>query len=462
MIPDYRELVEHGYDYVAVFALRDADSRYTRVLLSAFRKRFHIVVRAKRALWGSKRGQFDSARIVTVRGAMRRLICLIMLLTLSFATVTAQEPVTRRETAPDPTQYKLSVVVAENIEHPVYVTNAGDGSNRMFVVDQTGLILIIGADGVLPDPFLDITSLVTQAIRTGYSEMGLLGLVFHPNYAENGQFFVHYNRNGDGMTMLVRYHVSAGDPNRADPDSAEIILTQAQPFGNHDGGQITFGPDGYLYMGLGDGGSAGDPQGNGQNPATLLGTILRIDVDGDAPYSIPPDNPGLNDHPELAPEVWAWGLRNPYRFSFDSVTGDLYIADVGQNQWEEVNFQSADSSGGENYGWRVWEGTHRYSNEADPGNTVMPVLEYSHEVGCSVTGGYVYRGQSMPDLQGIYIYGDYCRGLVFAAYRDMEGNWQNIDFMQTGHLISGFGVDEAGELYLVSYNSGKVFKFGPT
>jgi glucose/arabinose dehydrogenase len=291
--------------------------------------------------------------------------------------------------------------------------------------------------------------------------MGLLGLAFHPDYAENGEFIVHYNRDGDGMTVIARYHVSPDDPDRADPDSAEIIFTQAQPYGNHNGGQIEFGPDGYLYLALGDGGSAGDPQNNAQNPQILLGSILRLDVDGDAPYAIPSDNPAMTTLPELAPEIWAWGLRNPYRFSFDRATGDLYIADVGQNQWEEINFQPADSGGGENYGWRIWEASHRYqSDQADTGDTVLPILEYSHAEGCSVTGGYVYRGETIPELQGVYVYGDFCSGRVFGGYRDMDGNWQSSVLLQTPHQITGFGEDETGDLYLIAYG-GSLLRFSP-
>lgn len=391
---------------------------------------------------------------------MRKFLFLIMVMVLSVVSVSAQEPVTMRDSAPDGAQISLTQVLAD-LDWPVYATNAGDGSNRLFILDQTGQIHILVNDELISEPFLDITSLVTQAVRSSYSEQGLLGLAFHPNFAENGQFFVHYNRDGDGMTVIARYTVSADDPNRADPDSGEILLTHPQPYRNHNGGQIDFGPDGYLYIALGDGGSAGDPENNAQNPQTLLGNILRIDVDAEAPYGIPADNPALTDHPDLAPEIWAWGLRNPYRFSFDSATGDLYIADVGQNQWEEINFQPADSPGGINYGWRPWEGMHRYStDEPDPGNTEMPVLEYSHQQGCSVTGGYVYRGDSIPSLDGVYVYGDYCSGQVFGGYRDMDGNWQSVTLMQTPYQVTGFAQDESGELYLIAYD-GRLLRFGP-
>jgi glucose/arabinose dehydrogenase len=301
---------------------------------------------------------------------------------------------------------------------------------------------------------------VNQDIRTGYSERGLLGMTFHPNYAENGQFFVHYN-DRPGNTVISRFYVWADNPDAADPASEEIIFTHEQPFPNHNGGQIDFGPDGYLYIALGDGGSAGDPLNSGQTPDSLLGKILRIDVDGEAPYSIPADNPANGVNPDLAPEVWAWGLRNPYRFSFDRATGDLYIADVGQNQWEEVNFQPAESAGGENYGWRVFEATQRYSDEAAPENAVMPIAEYDHSNGCSITGGYVYRGEAIPALQGVYIFGDWCSGKMWATYRDDTGDWQTIPFGETFRQITAFGQGDDGELYFVAYNGG-IWKFLPT
>lgn len=358
--------------------------------------------------------------------------------------------------APDPSQYTLTEV-ASGLARPIYLTNAGDGSRRLFVLEQAGKIKLVVDGAVQNIPFLDISNIVSQEILSSYSERGLLGLAFHPNYAENGQFFVHYSdTNGD--TVIARYQVSPDNPNTADPTSGEIIFTHPQPYRNHNGGQIAFGPDGYLYIALGDGGSQGDPQNNAQNPASLLGKILRIDVDGDAPYAIPADNPIATVNPNLAPEVWALGLRNPYRFSFDRATGDLYIADVGQNQWEEINFQAAGSPGGQNYGWRIYEGNHRYSSEADPGGMIWPVAEYAHSSGCSVTGGYVYRGAELPLLQGTYIFGDWCSGNMWATYRDAQDAWQTIQFKTgTGLSISAFGEDDAGELYVLDYG-GRILK----
>ncbi len=370
-------------------------------------------------------------------------------------------PAAAQENPPlDPSQYQL-VEVTSGFFKPVYLTHAGDGSSRLFVLEQTGRIHVVTGESTESTPFLDIAALVSQDAAGGYSERGLLGLAFHPNFAENGQFIVHYNDRSGG-TVIARYQVSADNPNVADPNSAEVIFTHPQPFPNHNGGQIEFGPDGYLYIGLGDGGSAGDPQNNAQNPTSLLGKILRIDVDGEAPYTVPDDNPIATVNPDLAPEVWAWGLRNPYRFSFDRATGDMYIADVGQGQWEEIDFQPAGSPGGENYGWRVFEGTHRYSQDADPGNTVPPIVEYDHSQGCSVTGGYVYRGEALPELQGAYIYGDWCTGQIWASTRSADETWQTVDFMpNTGLQISGFGEDEAGELYVVAYN-GQILRLAGT
>jgi glucose/arabinose dehydrogenase len=362
---------------------------------------------------------------------------------------------TARTTAPDGSKYQL-VEVASGLTRPVFLTHAGDGSGRMFIVEQDGSILIMKDGKLLETPFLDVSKIVS---RDG-NERGLLGLAFHPDFKNNGQFFIDYT-DTQGDTAIARYTVSTDNPDVAAPDSAEIILHIDQPYPNHNGGDILFGPDGYLYIGMGDGGSGGDPQGNGQNSGVLLGKILRIDVngtDGDKAYAIPADNPYVNN-PALAPEVWAMGVRNPWRYSFDHQTGDLYIGDVGQNQYEEVDFQPADSKGGENYGWNITEGLHQYSGAAVPDGLVSPFFEYSHgDGGCSVTGGYVYRGKALPDLQGVYLFGDYCSGNVWASYRDAAGAWQTNLFMKTQFQISSFGEDESGEVYLINHG-GSVLRF---
>lgn len=356
-----------------------------------------------------------------------------------------------RYSAAQPVPYRL-VEVVRGLSRPLYVTHAGDGSGRLFVVEQTGAIRIVQGVVLLDTPFLDVSGLISQeALSGGYSERGLLGLAFDPAYAENGHFYINYTDRG-GDTVVARYTVSADDPNRADPNSASTVITVEQPYANHNGGHLDFGPDGYLYVALGDGGSGGDPQGNGQNPGTLLGKILRLDVSGDSGYRVPPDNPFAND-PNARPEIWAWGLRNPWRMSFDRETGDLYFGDVGQGEWEEINFQPADSAGGENYGWNAYEGTHIYSGAAPASDVVMPVLEYSHGTGgCSITGGYVYRGQAIPGLQGYYFYGDWCSGTLWTGIRDGAGTWHGEVSLESGRAISSFGQDEAGELYLVDHD----------
>jgi glucose/arabinose dehydrogenase len=339
--------------------------------------------------------------------------------------------------------YRLLEVV-NGLKNPLYVTAANDESGRLFVVEQDGLIRVI-RDGKLSElPFLDVKALVS---RDG-SERGLLGLAFHPHYTDNGLFFINYT-DTKGDTVVARYQVSANDPDRADANSAETILQVDQPYPNHNAGQLAFGPDGYLYIGLGDGGSAGDPHGNGQNGHALLGKMLRLDVDSKTPYSIPPDNPFIG-RPDFEPEIWAYGLRNPWRYSFDRTTGDLYIADVGQNAWEEIDFQPAGDHGGENYGWNVYEGLHPFQNGQAVG-AVPSIAEYNHSDGCSVTGGYVYRGNTLPDLQGTYLFGDFCSGTIWATKRDANDVWQTRVLMNSGLPVSSFGEDQAGELYVVNY-----------
>ena len=351
--------------------------------------------------------------------------------------------------------------VASGFNRRLYVTRAGDGSGRLFVVEQGGVIWVLQDGQRLETPFLDVSDRISpEALGSGYSERGLLGLAFHPDYAENGVFFINYtDRNGTSVTS--RYRVSADDPNRADPASEEQLLLVEQPFANHNGGHLAFGPDGYLYLALGDGGSAGDPQNNAQNLGTLLGTILRLDVDADEGYAIPEDNPFVADE-NARPEIWAWGLRNPWRFSFDRETGDLYIADVGQNEWEEVNFQPASSPGGENYGWNAYEASQIYSGQQPAADPVMPIAEYSHSGtgGCSITGGYVYRGEALPALDGVYFYGDWCTGTIWSATAGEGGAWDAQVALESGRRISSFGEDEAGELYVVDYD-GEILRFAP-
>ena len=341
--------------------------------------------------------------------------------------------------------------VTSGLVSPVAITHAGD--TRLFITEQRGVVRIFDGTRLLPTAFLDIRDLVTSG-----GERGLLSVAFHPRYAENGFFYVDYT-DVNGNTVVARYSVSSADPNRADPTSARVILRVNQPFANHNGGQLQFGSDGFLYIGLGDGGSGGDPGNRAQNLADLLGKILRIDVDNGNPYAIPPSNPFVN-RAGARPEIWAYGLRNPWRFTFDRFTRDLWIADVGQGSWEEIDFQPATSIGGENYGWRVVEGTHCFSpaTNCNASSTVLPVIEYGHTGGaCSVTGGYVYRGSRYPRLAGTYIYADYCNGDVWGATRAAGGGWSSRELLNTSANVSTFGEDVAGELYLADYASGRLY-----
>ena len=333
--------------------------------------------------------------------------------------------------------------VVEGLDRPVVVAHAGDGSGRLFIAQQGGEILVFDGTRLLPVPFLDLSSSVSSG-----SEQGLLGLAFHPNYETNGLFYVNLT-DAAGDTQILRFTVSA-DANVADPGSVVPLLSVDQPFANHNGGQLVFGPDGKLWIGLGDGGSAGDPGNRAQSGSTLLGKILRIDVDQGVPYGIPLDNPFVAD-PAVRDEIWALGLRNPWRFSFDRLTGDLFIADVGQNAWEEVSFEPVTSGGGRNYGWRRMEGAHCFNpaSNCDDGSLVLPILEYSHSLGCSITGGYRYRGAEMPERFGTYFFGDFCSGRIWGGIENVEtGTWTSTELLDSDVLISTFGEDEQGELYV--------------
>ncbi len=345
---------------------------------------------------------------------------------------------------------------ATGLTQPTDIENAGD--ERLFITEQQGIIKVIsGAGTVLSTPFLDIRSRVGD----NANERGLLGLAFHPDYANNGYFFVNYTNNS-GDTRVSRFSVSEEDPNQADPDSEVIILEIDQPYSNHNGGCIKFGPDGYLYIGMGDGGSGGDPYGNGQNGQALLAKILRIDIDTGNPYGIPADNPFVGDDSVLD-EIWALGVRNPWRFSFDRETGDLWIADVGQDEWEEIDFQPAESAGGENYGWNCYEGFMHYEPTSCGGGPYMPPIHsYPHDFstgGCSVTGGYVYRGTENPGLTGWYLYTDYCTGIIWALHRDDTGEWVNEILTDASFdNYSTFGENSSGELFIGDLIYGKIYK----
>jgi glucose/arabinose dehydrogenase len=344
-------------------------------------------------------------------------------------------------------------LVTGALNFPLDLT-APPGDPRLFIAEKGGTIRIIKNGSLLPTPFLDISALVSNG-----SEQGLLGLAFHPGYAGNGYFFVDYtDKSGD--TQVARYQVSS-NPDIAGTNALPIISVP-QPYSNHNGGGITFGPDGFLYIALGDGGSGGDPQNHGQDRTDLLGSLLRLDVDHGGPYTIPSSNPYAGST-SMRPELWNYGLRNPWRFSFDRSTGDLYIADVGQSDREEINVTASSSAGGENYGWRIMEGKTCYSAmTCNRTGLVLPVLDYGHGDGCSVTGGFVYRGAAIPALQGTYFYSDYCEGWVRSL------RWQNgraTDLREWPELsgkgnVSSFGQDAAGELYVL-VAGGEVYRIVP-
>jgi uncharacterized protein (TIGR03437 family) len=339
--------------------------------------------------------------------------------------------------------------VATGISGPTDIQAPADGSGRLFFVRQNGIVRVFRNGSLAAQPFLDITS-KTQA----GGERGLLGLAFPPGFAASQRFYVNYtDLNGD--TTIAMYRVSS-NPEVADAASETVLLKIAQPYANHNGGQIRFGPDGYLYIGMGDGGSAGDPQRNAQNRLSLLGKMLRLDVESDPGHiRIPPDNPFIALSSARG-EIWALGLRNPWRFSFDRVTGDLWIGDVGQGQYEEVNFRFASSRGGENYGWNQAEGLHCYTAGCDLGAYVPPVVEYDHSLGCSVTGGFVYRGRASPGMRGIYLYADYCSGRIWGF--ELRGAGSNRLLLASGFAISTFGEDENGEIYLANAATGTIYR----
>ncbi|HEX2029757.1 MAG TPA: PQQ-dependent sugar dehydrogenase [Nitriliruptorales bacterium] len=382
--------------------------------------------------------------------------------TPSPATSPAPTPAPTPAPSPTPTpttpaevpRLQLQPVVTEGLQAPVLVTAPPDDP-RLFVLELAGRVRIVSDGQLAPEPFLDLT----ERVATG-GEFGLLGLAFHPDYADSGRLFVHHSRAGDGATQLVEYRVSS-DPDRADPASARLLLTLEQPASNHNGGTVAFGPDGYLYLGLGDGGGARDTFGHGQDPATLYAALLRLDVDSQPAagraYAIPPDNP-FADGAGGAPEVWAYGLRNPWRFSFDRGTGDLLIGDVGQSAREEIDVRPA-GGGGANFGWPAMEGTVCHAPEGCDGRGFTPpVLDYpSDGANCGVVGGHVYRGDAMPGLAGRYVYGDLCAGWVRSVRyqdgsvsdeRDHTGELGSLGERTGGYRLMSFGQDAAGELYV--------------
>ncbi len=384
---------------------------------------------------------------------MKKTLSIVIFLLMSVTGLFAQLPTVTFTQWPS---------ASATFTYPLLVTNCGD--NREFVVQRNGIIKIVDSLGnILATPFIDIGNLTDYG---NYNEEGLLGLAFDPHYKSNGYFYVNYtgSDNNPGPTHIVRYSVSATDTNIANPASAFELLTFSQPYVNHNGGNLTFGPDGYLYDGQGDGGSGGDPGNRAQNKKQYLGKILRIDPNGGTPYAIPPSNPFANDTANYYPEIWDLGMRNPWRFNFDRITGDLWIGDVGQNLYEEVDFEPAGFTGGNNDGWHCREGLHSYTAGAGDCNGTVgltdPIYEYGHVGGaCSISGGYVYRGTQYHDLWGRYLYTDYCKGALWSITPNGSGGWHNDTLGQfTANTYSSFGQDTYGEMYVCAHNSNKVYK----
>lgn len=378
---------------------------------------------------------------------MRWLIPVLVLILSCPHNLAAQVPI-------EPAFPNLSFTRPVDLQHP------GDGSGRLFVVEQEGRILLFPntRDAAETRVYLDIRDRVNDS----GNEEGLLGLAFHPSYKINGYFYVNYTAENPRRTVVARYRVSAADPDAADPASELVLLTIAQPYSNHNGGQLSFGPDGFLYISTGDGGSGGDPQNNAQNRASLLGKILRIDVDhprSGQHYGIPGDNPYAGNTAGYAEEIWAYGLRNPWRFSFDSVTGRLWTGDVGQNRFEEVDI----IEGGRNYGWRIMEGFSCYNpaSGCDQSGLTKPIVEYGRDEGASITGGHVYRGSGVPALVGMYIYADFITGKIWGLSYNSPTDFSNELLLNSGKNIAAFGVDEHRELYLCAFD-GSIYRFTPT
>lgn len=340
--------------------------------------------------------------------------------------------------------------VASGFKQPTTITHAGDGSKRIFVVERPGTIRLIKDDKRVSKPFLD----VTNRVKSQKPEQGLLGLAFAPDFKKTGLFYVDYtNKKNVGDTIIARY--SVGTDGVAKASSEEVLLTIAQPYPNHNGGQVAFGPDGYLYIGMGDGGFRGDPHRNGQNKTVLLGKLLRIDVKKKPGYRVPSDNPFGN-------EIWAYGLRNPWRFSFDRQTGDLFIADVGQHKKEEVHVQPAASKGGENYGWNIMEGSICYNADTcNQEGLVKPVIEYGHDAGCSITGGFVHRTKAPSALAGIYFYADFCSGNLWGLRR-IGDTWESKLLLESELRVSTFGEDEEGNILVADYSTGIIYRITAT
>lgn len=371
------------------------------------------------------------------------------------SSVIAQENVSERENASRVNKWagvKLEKYMS-GFRKPLYLTHSGDGTGKLYIVEKRGVVRVAEKGSKETDVFLDIADRVGDR----GSEQGLLSIAFHPSYKNNGRLFVYYtDKSGD---VVISEFSADPETGEVDTGSEKTILNIEEPASNHNGGQLKFGSDGYLYIGTGDGGSAGDPWGNAQDLGELLGKLLRIDVNSGDEYSIPGDNP-FTENKNARDEIWAYGLRNPWRFSFDPETDDLYIADVGQNKWEEINYQPAESEGGENYGWNYLEGFNSFkmNDDVNISELEMPVMEYSHDHGCSVTGGYVYRGDEFEKIRGTYFFGDYCSGLIWGLRKNNSGDWEYARFLNTNIAISSFGIDENNDIYVIDFRKGDIYR----
>jgi glucose/arabinose dehydrogenase len=351
--------------------------------------------------------------------------------------------------------------VVGGLAAPLGIVNAADGSGRLFVAQQGGQIRIVRAGQLVGPPFLDIADRISSG-----GERGLLGVAFHPRFPEDPRVFVDYT-DANGDTRVSAFRVDPARPDRIDPATEQRLLFVKQPFANHNGGALVFGPDGYLYIALGDGGSGGDPEGNGQSLQTLLGKILRVDVDTTSDgraYGIPADNPYADGAAGRQPEIWLWGLRNPWRMSFDRVTHDLWIGDVGQSAWEEIDVQRAGVAGGTNFGWNRLEGSHCFkpAQGCQASGLTGPQAEYGHDQGCTVIGGNVDRGTAQPALTGGYVFADYCSGRVWAIDPAVDGLRTPTLVAETKHNFTAFGEDESGELYAVDIGAGTLLRVTAT
>ena len=384
------------------------------------------------------------------------LLSLILISLLSYTDNVSAIEFTRAGLAAFEAQHVKFLEVTSGLNQPLLITNASDGSGRLFIIQRAGQILIHKNGAFLSTPFLNIQPIVNSS----GSEQGLLGLAFHPDYETNGRFYTLHTDQNNSIVLSV-FTRSNTNPDQADLNSRVPLLTIPKLYTNHNGGTLAFGPDGYLYWSTGDGGSGGDPDNNAQNLNSLLGKILRLDVSSASSYSIPASNPFYsNPNPSIRKEIWAYGLRNPWRFSFDRLTGDIYTGDVGQSKREEIDFQPANSNGGENYGWRVMEGSLCYnpSTGCDQSGKVLPVTEYDHTLGCSITGGHVYRGTKYPQMNGYYFYGDFCSGMIYTLHNDPPNGWGSVLAADTSYTVSSFGEDEQGELYMADYSTGKIYR----